>query len=124
MQIKPQILIVDLGSQYTQIIRRSLRYLGFHSVIVPPSEALAWAKENKPKSIILSGGTLNISDKDTPEIPREIINLGVPVLGICLGMQWMAYIHDENIIQAVKEGKSYGPEIGRASCRERVYVLV
>ena len=109
MQIKPQILIVDLGSQYTQIIRRSLRYLGFHSVIVPPSEALAWAKENKPKSIILSGGTLNISDKDTPEIPREIINLGVPVLGICLGMQWMAYIHDENIIQAVKEGKSYGP---------------
>ncbi len=108
-EIKPQILIVDLGSQYTQIIRRSLRYLGFHSVIIPPGEALKWAKENKPKSIILSGGTLNISDKDAPEIPREIISLGVPVLGICLGMQWMAYIHDENIIEAVKEGKSYGP---------------
>jgi GMP synthase (glutamine-hydrolysing) len=105
----PQILIVDLGSQYTGIIRRSLRYLGFHSVILPPSEALAWAKTNNPKSIILSGGTLNISDKDTPEIPKEIISQGVPVLGICLGMQWLAYTHDENSIQAVKEGKSYGP---------------
>jgi GMP synthase (glutamine-hydrolysing) len=107
-EIKPQILIVDLGSQYTQIIRRSLRYLGYHSVIVPPNEALVLAKNNKFKSIILSGGTLNISDKDAPEIPKEIISLGVPVLGICLGMQWMAYIHDENIIQAVQEGKSYG----------------
>jgi GMP synthase (glutamine-hydrolysing) len=106
---KPQILIVDLGSQYTQIIRRSLRYLGYHSIIVPPSEALEWAKANNPKSIILSGGTLNISDKNAPEIPLEIISLDVPVLGICLGMQWLAFIHDENSIQAVQEGKSYGP---------------
>ncbi|OGJ01235.1 hypothetical protein A3G53_03770, partial [Candidatus Nomurabacteria bacterium RIFCSPLOWO2_12_FULL_44_11] len=120
-QDKTQILIVDLGSQYTQIIRRSLRYLGFHSVIIPPGEALAWARESKPKGIILSGGTINISDKatasggapqdavDAPEIPKEILNLNTPILGICLGMQWMAYIHDKDAIQAVKEGKSYGP---------------
>ena len=108
----PQILIVDLGSQYTEIIRRSLRYLGFRSVIIPPEKALAWAKENQLnnlKSIILSGGTINISDKDVPQIPEEILNLGVPVLGICLGMQWMAYIHDQNSIQSAEEGKSYGP---------------
>jgi len=108
MENNIQILIVDLGSQYTQIIRRSLRYLGYHSIIVPPSEALEWARVNKPKSIILSGGTINISDKNAPEISEEMISLGVPVLGICLGMQWMAYIHDEDAIQAVEEGKSYG----------------
>ena len=105
----PQILIVDLGSQYTEIIRRSLRYLGFHSIIVPPSEVLKWAKENNPKAIILSGGTINISDANAPEIPNEIINFEVPILGICLGMQWLAYMHDKDSIQAVQEGKSYGP---------------
>jgi GMP synthase (glutamine-hydrolysing) len=104
-----QILIIDLGSQYTQIIRRSLRYLGFHSIILPPMESLEWAKKNSPKAIIFSGGTVNISDADVPPIPREILDLNVPILGICLGMQWMAYEHDKEAIQAVEEGKSYGP---------------
>src|SRR3989344_2576744 len=110
MQNKPaQILIIDLGSQYTQIIRRSLRYLGFHSVILPPKESLKWAKENKPKGIILSGGTINISESGILPIPTELLNIKIPVLGICLGMQWIAYTHDKNSIQAIEEGKSYGP---------------
>ena len=115
-----QILIIDLGSQYTQIIRRSLRYLGFHSIIISPEKSLEWAKVNKPKSIILSGGTINISDADTPEIPKEILGLGVPILGICLGMQWLAYIHDKNAIQAIKEGKSYGP-VGVSLSESRLF---
>jgi GMP synthase (glutamine-hydrolysing) len=107
-----QILILDLGSQYTQIIRRSLRYLGFHSNILPPEKALAYIKENKLKglkSIILSGGTLNISDKEAPQIPKEILDFGIPILGICLGMQWLAHTHDEGSIEARSEAKSYGP---------------
>ncbi|MFA6257332.1 MAG: glutamine-hydrolyzing GMP synthase [Candidatus Paceibacterota bacterium] len=118
-----QILIVDLGSQYTEIIRRSLRYLGFRSIIVPPSEALKWAEAHKPKATILSGGTINISDENAPEIPNEIITLGSPVLGICLGMQWLAYIHDKNSIQAVQEGKSYGPvevTLGKSALFEKL----
>ncbi|MEK7190153.1 MAG: GMP synthase (glutamine-hydrolyzing), partial [Patescibacteria group bacterium] len=106
---KTQILIIDLGSQYTEIIRRSLRYLGFHSIILPPEKSLNWAKENKPKGIIFSGGTINISDAAVPSIPKEILGLQIPILGICLGMQWIAYEYDKNSIQAVKEGKSYGP---------------
>ncbi len=104
-----QILVIDLGSQYTQIIRRSLRYLGFHSIILPPTESLEWAKMNKPKAIIFSGGTINISDSNVPPIPREFLELRTPVFGICLGMQWIAYEHDKNAIQAIPEGKSYGP---------------
>src|SRR3989344_6027933 len=109
--IKPrvQILIIDLGSQYTQVIRRSLRYLGFHSVILPPEESLEWTKKNKPKSLILSGGSASVYDSKAPKIPEEILSLKVPILGICYGMQWLAYVHDKNSIQATAAGKSYGP---------------
>ena len=118
---KVQILIVDLGSQYTQIIRRSLRYLGFHSVIISPDKSLEWARANKPKSIILSGGTINISDSDAPEIPKGILDMGAPVLGICLGMQWLAYINDKDSIQAVPESKSYGPVEVTVDTRSKLF---
>lgn len=105
-----QILILDLGSQYTQIIRRSLRYLGFRSTIVRPEDGASKATANKNlKGVILSGGSASVYDADAPKIPKEILDLGVPVLGVCLGMQWLAYINDPASIQAVKEGKSYGP---------------
>jgi len=109
---KAQILIIDLGSQYTQIIRRSLRYLGFHSAIVSPEDSLKWVKDNKSKSlkgIILSGGSSSVYDKDAPKIGEELLSLGIPILGICYGMQWLAYVHDKGAIQVVKEAKSYGP---------------
>jgi GMP synthase (glutamine-hydrolysing) len=109
MNNSPQILILDLGSQYTEVIRRSLRYLGFRSIILGAEQSLLWAKENKPKGIILSGGSASVYDIDAPKIPKEILDLGIPILGICFGMQWLAYVHDEGAIQAVTEGKSYGP---------------
>lgn len=109
----PQILVIDLGSQYTQIIRRSLRYLGFRSVILPPDQALAWAEEHKPKNslkgIILSGGASSVYDADAPDIPKNILDLNIPILGVCYGMQWLAYTHDHDSVHKAKEGKSYGP---------------
>jgi GMP synthase (glutamine-hydrolysing) len=105
---KVQILIIDLGSQYTQVIRRSLRYLGFKSVILSPDAVMEWLIENKPKGIILSGGSASVYDVDAPKIPKEILNLNIPVFGICFGMQWLSYVNDESTLQAVKEGKSYG----------------
>ncbi len=106
---KVQILIIDLGSQYTQIIRRSLRYLGFKSVILSPEKSLEWIKNNNPKGIILSGGSASVYDVDAPKIPKEVLDFNTPILGICFGMQWIAYMNDVNTIHAVKEGKSYGP---------------
>src|SRR3989338_902628 len=104
-----QILILDLGSQYTQIIRRSLRYLGFHSAIVHPEKSLEWIGKNRPKGIILSGGRAGVYDADAPKVPKKLLDLNIPILGICFGMQWLAYVHDKNTIHRVKEGKSYGP---------------
>ena len=110
MENNPQILIIDLGSQYTQIIRRSLRYLGFRSVILSPEKSLEWAETNKLlKGIILSGGSASVYESDAPKIPKEILDLGVPILGICYGMQWLAYINDSSSVHKIKEGKSYGP---------------
>lgn len=106
---KVQILIIDLGSQYTQIIRRSLRYLGFKSVVLSPENSKEWLVKNHAKGIILSGGSASVYDTDAPKIPKEILNLNIPILGICFGMQWLAYEHDQNTVHAVKEGKSYGP---------------
>lgn len=105
----PQIVILDLGSQYTDVIRRSLRYLGFHSQIISPAESLEWIKANKPKGIILSGGSASVYDADAPKIPVELLNLDIPLLGICYGMQWLAYNEDQSAVHNVKEGKSYGP---------------
>ncbi|HEU0085395.1 MAG TPA: glutamine-hydrolyzing GMP synthase [Candidatus Paceibacterota bacterium] len=112
MEIKnkeAQIAVVDLGSQYTEIIRRSLRYLGFSSVILSPNETLEWVRQNHPKGIILSGGSASVYDADAPKIPEEILELKIPIFGICFGMQWLAYISDRNAVHQVKEGKSYGP---------------
>ncbi|MCE9549235.1 glutamine-hydrolyzing GMP synthase [Candidatus Nomurabacteria bacterium] len=118
----PQIIIIDLGSQYTQIIRRSLRYLGFHSIILEPEKSLAWIKENSPKGVILSGGAKSVYDSDAPNIPVEILNLGLPILGICYGMQWLAYTHDKTTVHKVQEGKSYGPvEINFTNPRSLIF---
>ncbi len=105
---KVQILIIDLGSQYTQVIRRSLRYLGFKSVILGPEASPEWIKINSPKGVILSGGSASVYDADAPKVPKEILDLNIPILGICFGMQWLAYVHDQDSIQNVSSGKSYG----------------
>ncbi len=106
---KVQILIVDLGSQYTEVIRRSLRYLGFKSIVLKPEDSLAWIEENFPKGIILSGGSASVYDPKAPQIPKELLNFKTPILGICFGMQWLAYTHDKDSVHHVTEGKSYGP---------------
>ena len=107
--LKTQILIIDLGSQYTEVIRRNLRYLGFQSVILEPKKSLEYIKNNKLKGIILSGGSASVYDADVPKIPNEILDFKIPILGICFGMQWMAYIHEKSSVHHVLGGKSYGP---------------
>lgn len=87
---QPQILIIDLGSQYTLVISRTLRELRFRSIILLPGKAAKWLQYNKPKGIILSGGSASVYDEDAPQPPVEILEKEMPVLGICYGMQWMA----------------------------------
>lgn len=88
---QPKIIIIDLGSQYTLVIRRAIGELGFRAVVFSPKKAEIWLKKNKPKAIILSGGSSSVYEKNTPIVPKEALNAGVPILGICYGMQFLAY---------------------------------
>jgi GMP synthase (glutamine-hydrolysing) len=104
-----QILIIDLGSQYTLVIGRTLRELGFRSLILHPDKVLPWLENNSPKTIILSGGSGSVEDPHCLVPPKEILHLGIPVLGICLGMQWITKELGGKVTSAFLINKEYGP---------------
>ena len=81
------IVILDFGSQYTQLIARRVRGERVFSVIMSPSSKLDEIKSEKPIGIILSGGPSSVTQAGAPDIGADIFSLGVPVLGICYGMQ-------------------------------------
>lgn len=87
---EPQIVVVDLGGQYTLLIARAIRRLGVRPVVLSPEVAGASIQLCKPKGIILSGGWSSIYSEDAPLVPDAIREACVPVLGICLGMHWLA----------------------------------
>ena len=90
MATHDKILIVDFGSQVTQLIARRVREERVYCEIVPFQKAEAAFAEMKPKGVILSGGPASVLDKDAPLAPSAIYQAGVPVLGICYGEQAMA----------------------------------
>ena len=83
------ILVLDFGSQYTQLIARRLRELSVFSEIVPFNTSLDKIKASNPVGIILSGGPKSVSETSAPKCAPELFELGTPVLGICYGMQLM-----------------------------------
>jgi GMP synthase (glutamine-hydrolysing) len=89
-QSHDKILIVDFGSQVTQLIARRVREEKVYCEIVPYQKAAEAFAAMKPKAVILSGGPASVLDKNAPFAPKEIFNAGVPVLGICYGEQAMA----------------------------------
>jgi GMP synthase (glutamine-hydrolysing) len=82
-----KVLIVDFGSQVTQLIARRVREAGVYSEIVPFDKAEAAIKAVKPKAIILSGGPASVHEAGTPRVDKAILDANVPVLGICYGEQ-------------------------------------
>jgi len=90
MQHKELILILDFGSQYTQLIARRIREVNVYSEIHPHTLPLEKIKSLNPVGIILSGGPMSVYDDGAPEINEEIFNLGIPILGICYGLQLIA----------------------------------
>ena len=84
------IIVLDFGSQYTQLIARRLRELSVHSEIWPPDAPAAKIRARQPAGIILSGGPKSVSDSGAPRCDPSLFDIGQPVLGICYGMQLMA----------------------------------
>ncbi|MEW6003093.1 MAG: glutamine-hydrolyzing GMP synthase [Nitrospirota bacterium] len=101
-----KILVLDFGSQYTQLIARRVRENNVYSEIFPFNAPLEKIKRFNPKGIILSGGPSSVYDADAPIIDSETLELGIPVLGICYGMQLMAYLFGGKVAKAQK--REYG----------------
>lgn len=85
-----KVLVLDYGSQYNQLITRRIREMGVFSELKSRNMTVEEVKAYNPKAIILSGGPKSVYEKDAFTIDNEIFNLGVPVLGVCYGMQLMA----------------------------------
>ncbi len=104
----PKILIVDLGSQYSQVIARSLRELGYRSAILTDKRAEQWLTLHRPEAIILSGGHASVSDFGAPKPPANVWEQDLPVLGICYGMQYMVQ-HFGGLVKHKRGHAEYGP---------------
>ena len=85
-----KILILDFGSQYTQLIARRVREAQVYCELHPCDVTDAFVREFNPAGIVLSGGPASVTEAETPRAPQAVFELGVPVLGICYGMQTMA----------------------------------
>jgi GMP synthase (glutamine-hydrolysing) len=85
-----KILILDFGAQYSQLIARRVRESQVYCELHPHDVSDQFVQDFKPRGIILSGGPASVWEGGTPRAPESVFRLGVPVLGICYGMQTMA----------------------------------
>ncbi|KWT83686.1 glutamine-hydrolyzing GMP synthase [Candidatus Magnetominusculus xianensis] len=104
-----KILVLDFGSQYTQLIARRIRERKVYSEIFPYNAPIEKIRGFKPKGIVLSGGPASIYEKDAPIVDKSIFDLGVPILGICYGMQLIVHLLGGEVERAQKR------EYGRAA---------
>ncbi|MFQ5896653.1 MAG: glutamine-hydrolyzing GMP synthase [Candidatus Methylomirabilia bacterium] len=101
-----KIAIVDFGSQYTQLIARRIRELSVYSEIVPPTHPLGELLAADVKGIVLSGGPSSVYDDGAPLPSKKLFEANIPVLGVCYGMQVMAYLLGGHVVPA--ERREYG----------------
>ena len=100
-----RILILDCGSQFTQLIARRVRESRVYSEIHPPTKSLEWIRNWAPTGIILSGGPSSVGDPDAPMIDRLLLDI-CPVLGVCYGMQLIAHLEGGRVVGGGK--REYG----------------
>ncbi len=100
------ILIIDFGSQFTQLIARRVREQHVYCEIHPPSREIAWIREWHPRGVILSGGPSSVYEEGVPTAQPELLGLGIPVLGLCYGMQVLAQLSGGSVIAA--DRREYG----------------
>jgi len=114
-----KILVLDFGSQTTQLIARRVRELNVYSEIHPFNMPLAKIREFKPKGIILSGSPARVIEKNVPRLDKEALNLGVPVMGICYGLQEISRVLGGGIAGAAT--REYG--FAEIECDKRSKLL-
>ncbi|MFN3593380.1 MAG: glutamine-hydrolyzing GMP synthase [Thiobacillaceae bacterium] len=112
-----KILILDFGSQYTQLIARRVRECQVYCELHPYDVADDFIRAFNPKGIILSGGPASVTERETPRAPDIVFTLGVPVLGICYGMQTMAAQLGGQVVNATHHEYGYAEVRARGHSR-------
>ena len=100
------IVVLDFGSQYTQLIARRIREMKVHSVVLPCTAALDEIKQHNPIGIVLSGGPCSVYDADAPPADDRVLETGMPVLGVCYGLQYITHKLGGKVIPA--DRREYG----------------
>ncbi|QLL72413.1 glutamine-hydrolyzing GMP synthase [Ligilactobacillus salivarius] len=119
MQTFDKIIVLDFGSQYNQLITRRIREFGVYSELLSHKLTAAQIKEMNPKGIIFSGGPNSVYDDGAFQIDPEIFELGIPILGICYGMQLMAHNLPGGKVESA-DNKEYGKAIITVKGQENV----
>ena len=97
-----KILVLDFGGQYNQLIARRVRECNVYCEVHPYNMSLDKIREYNPKGIIFTGGPASVFEENSPKCDPEIFNLGIPVLGICYGMQLMTHMLGGEVQKADK----------------------
>ncbi|MGD8279112.1 MAG: glutamine-hydrolyzing GMP synthase [Gemmatimonadota bacterium] len=108
-----RILILDYGSQFTQLIARRIREERVYCEIHPPTVSLDWIRDWDPAGIVLSGGPSSVYDDDVPGLEPDLLGVGCPVLGICYGMQLIAHVSGGRVVPGRREYGRAELEVGR-----------
>jgi len=117
-----RVIILDFGSQYTQLIARRVRESKVYCEIFPYSISIEDIKKFNPKGIILSGGPKSVYDADAPMVSKEIFNLNLPILGICYGMQLITHLLGGKVARA-KE-REYGFATLKIKEKEDIFTYI
>ena len=102
MKVNEKILILDFHGQYNQLIARRVRECNVYSEIVPYDIDVSKIKEISPKGLIFTGSPFSVYEENAPTISKEILELGIPILGICYGMQLITHLLGGNVSRADK----------------------
>src|SRR5215469_6494186 len=105
------VVVLDFGGQYTQLIARRIREQQVFSAVLPCTSSIEEILKLEPVGIVLSGGPSSVYDADAPKCDPKVLALGIPVLGICYGMQWITHVLGGRVEKAKRR------EYGRAQLK-------
>ncbi len=112
---REQVLVLDFGSQYTQLIARRIRELGVYCRIVPHDIGVEAVSRTGAGALVLSGGPASVLADAAPLVQRGVLEMNLPVLGICYGMQMLAHVLGGKVER--REGREYGlAAVGVCEC--------
>src|SRR5207249_10939636 len=111
------VVVLDFGGQYTQLIARRIREQQVFSAVLPCSSSIEEIRKFEPAGIVLSGGPSSVYDPGAPKCDPKVLALGIPILGICYGMQWITHTLGGKVEKAARR------EYGRAHLKDRKSVV-